>query len=83
MIGAIVHKEFVSTLRDGRLLILGCSLLVLFVGFLLSSTMQTQQLRAEKLSVGSTAKQQWDTQSVKSPMPQPITVFMSLNPIQP
>jgi len=67
MIGAIVHKEFVSTLRDGRLLILGCSLLVLFVGFLLSSTMQTQQLRAEKLSVGSTAKQQWDTQSVKSP----------------
>ena len=67
MISAIVHKEFVSTLRDGRLLILGCSLLVIFVGFLLSSTLQTQQLRAEKLSVGSTAKQQWDTQSVKSP----------------
>ncbi|CAB4814882.1 unannotated protein [freshwater metagenome] len=67
MIGAIVHKEFVSTLRDGRLLILGCSLLVIFVGFLMSSTMQMQQLRAEKLSVGITAKQQWDTQSVKNP----------------
>lgn len=67
MIAAIVHKEFTSTLRDGRLLTLGCALLVLFIGFFLASTFELQQLRQEKDSVGITAKAQWNTQSVKNP----------------
>ncbi|MDP3009630.1 MAG: DUF3526 domain-containing protein [Methylococcales bacterium] len=67
MIAAIVHKEFTSTLRDGRLLTLGCALLVLFIGFFLASTFELEQLRQEKDSVGITAKAQWNTQSVKNP----------------
>lgn len=67
MIASIIHKEFISTLRDGRLLTLGCSLLVIFIGFFLASTYQLQQLRQEKQSVGITAKEQWNTQSVKNP----------------
>ncbi len=67
MIASIINKEFISTVRDGRLLTLGCSLLLIFIGFLLASTHQLQQLRQEKQSVGITAKQQWDTLSVKNP----------------
>lgn len=67
MIAAIVHKEFTSTLRDGRLLTLGCALLLLFIGFFLASTFELEQLRQEKDSVGITAKEQWNTQSVKNP----------------
>lgn len=67
MITAIIHKEFIATVRDGRLLTLGCSLLLIFIGFLLASTFQLQQLRQEKESVGITAKEQWNTQSVKNP----------------
>ncbi|MDT4290315.1 DUF3526 domain-containing protein [Methylomonas sp. MO1] len=67
MIKTIIRKEFLATLRDGRLLTLGVALLLLFVGFFLASAYELQQLRAEKLSVGSTAKEQWNTQSVKNP----------------
>jgi ABC-2 type transport system permease protein len=67
MIAAIVQKEFTSTLRDGRLLTLGCALLLLFIGFFLASTFELEQLRQEKNSVGITAKEQWNTQSVKNP----------------
>jgi ABC-2 type transport system permease protein len=67
MIGSIIHKEFIATLRDGRLLTLGCSLLLIFIGFFLASSAQLQQLRQEKQSVGVTAKEQWNTQSVKNP----------------
>lgn len=67
MIAAIIHKEFVSTLRDGRLLVLGVSLLAIFLGFFLASTHELQQLRQEKQHVGLTAKEQWNTQSVKNP----------------
>lgn len=36
MITAIIHKEFISTLRDGRLLMLGLSVFLLLVGFFFS-----------------------------------------------
>lgn len=67
MLGAIVRKEFVSTLRDGRLLVLGLLLCAVFVGFLLASSQQVQLQRQEKQSVGATAKEQWNSQSVKNP----------------
>lgn len=67
MITAIIHKEFISTLRDGRLLMLGLSVFLLLLGFLLASTQELQALRAEKQFIGTTAKEQWNTQSVKNP----------------
>ncbi|QPK61866.1 DUF3526 domain-containing protein [Methylomonas sp. LL1] len=67
MITAIIRKEFISTLRDGRLLTLGVSVLAIFIGFFLTSTHELQQLRLEKHSVGITAKEQWNSQSVKNP----------------
>ncbi|MCQ8103157.1 DUF3526 domain-containing protein [Methylomonas sp. SURF-2] len=67
MIAAIIRKEFVSTLRDGRLWILGIVLLAIFLGFFLASTHELKQMRQEKHSVGMTAKEQWNTQSVKNP----------------
>jgi ABC-2 type transport system permease protein len=67
MIASIIRKEFVSTLRDGRLWILGIFLLAIFMGFFLASTHELTQLRQEKHSVGLTAKEQWNTQSVKNP----------------
>jgi ABC-2 type transport system permease protein len=67
MITAIVRKEFISTLRDGRLLALGVSLLAIFLVYFLASAHELQQLRQEKQSVGITAKEQWNTQSVKNP----------------
>ncbi len=67
MILPILHKEFISTLRDGRLLLLGIALLLVFSGFFLASAYELQQLRQEKQVVGKTAKEQWNTQSVKNP----------------
>ena len=67
MIRTIIRKEFILTLRDGRLLTLGFSILVIFIGFFLASAHELQQLRQEKQSVGITAKEQWDSQSVKNP----------------
>jgi ABC-2 type transport system permease protein len=67
MIAAIIRKEFISTLRDGRLLALGVSLLAIFIVYFLVSMHELQQLRQEKQSVGITAKEQWNTQSVKTP----------------
>lgn len=67
MIGTIIHKEFITTLRDGRLLLLGMALLLTFLGFFLASAQELQSIRQEKQQVGLTAKQQWDNQSVKNP----------------
>jgi ABC-2 type transport system permease protein len=67
MIGTILHKEFIATLRDGRLIVLGLSVFAIFLAIFLASTYELHQLRKEKQSVGSTAKAQWNMQSVKNP----------------
>ncbi|ATG90385.1 DUF3526 domain-containing protein [Methylomonas koyamae] len=67
MIATVMRKELLTTLRDGRLLVLGLSLLALFAAFFLLSTHQLQAQRLEKQRVGATAKEQWNSQSVKNP----------------
>ena len=67
MITKIIEKEFITTLRDGRLLVLGLSIFLIFIGFFLASNYELQQLRQEKQQVGITAKEQWNMQSVKNP----------------
>ncbi|MGZ4968971.1 MAG: DUF3526 domain-containing protein [Methylobacter sp.] len=67
MILAIVHKELLAVLRDGRLLVLAFSVFAVLTGFFLASVSEHQQVQMEKQSVGATAKEQWDTQGVKNP----------------
>lgn len=67
MIIAIVHKELLAVLRDGRLLVLAFSVFAVLTGFLLASVTEHQQIQREKLTVGATAKEQWDTQGIKNP----------------
>ncbi|OAI16965.1 hypothetical protein A1507_11385 [Methylomonas koyamae] len=67
MIATVMRKELLTTLRDGRLLVLGLSLFALFAAFFLFSSQQLQAQRLEKQRVGATAKEQWNSQSVKNP----------------
>ncbi|WP_411726307.1 ABC transporter permease [Methyloglobulus sp.] len=67
MIVSIVHKEMLSVLRDGRLLLLACSVFLVLTGFFLASADEYRQAQQEKQSVGKTAKEQWDSQGVKNP----------------
>jgi len=67
LIIAIVHKELLAVLRDGRLLVLAFSVFAVLIGFFLASIAEHQQVQQEKQAVGATAKEQWDTQGVKNP----------------
>lgn len=67
MILSIVRKEMLSVLRDGRLLLLACSVFAVLTGFFLASANEQQQIQQEKQMVGQTAKEQWDSQGVKNP----------------
>ncbi len=67
MIVAIIRKELLAVVRDGRLLVLAFSVFALLSGFFLASISEHQQLQQEKQAVGASAKQQWDTQGVKNP----------------
>jgi ABC-2 type transport system permease protein len=67
LIIAIIHKEMLAVLRDGRLLILTFSVFAVLTGFFLTSVAEHQQLLQEKQTIGATAKAQWDTQGVKNP----------------
>jgi ABC-2 type transport system permease protein len=67
LIIAIVRKELLAVLRDGRLLALAFSVFAVLTGFFLASASEHRQIQLEKQAVGATAKQQWDTQGVKNP----------------
>lgn len=67
MIAAIIRKELLAVLRDGRLLVLAFSVFAVLSGFFLASVAEHRQVQQEKQAVGATAKEQWDTQGVKNP----------------
>ncbi len=67
MIVAIIRKELLAVLRDGRLLVLAFSVFAVLTGFFLPAVAGHQPLQQEKQAVGATAKEQWDTQGVKNP----------------
>jgi ABC-2 type transport system permease protein len=67
LIIAIIRKELLAVLRDGRLLVLAFSVFAVLTGFFLASVAEHRQIQLEKQAVGATAKEQWDTQGVKNP----------------
>ncbi|WNV06600.1 DUF3526 domain-containing protein [Candidatus Methylospira mobilis] len=67
MIAAIVRKELLGVLRDGRFLLLAISVFVLLCGFFLASTDEYRRIGAEKQAIGATVREQWDHQGVKNP----------------
>jgi len=67
MIGHVLRKELRSLWRDGRMLLLGVSLLCIFIGVMAASAAATAAAQAERDAVGATARAQWDRQGVKHP----------------
>jgi ABC-2 type transport system permease protein len=67
MIGLVVRKELRAIWRDGRLLLLGLSLFLMFAGLLAASSAATRAAEAERNQVGATARDQWERQGVKHP----------------
>ena len=65
MIGAILRKEALSILRDGRLLLLAVSLFAVLLGFFLAATQEYRHMRNEKQAAGETVRAQWEAQGVK------------------
>ncbi|MGB3070482.1 MAG: DUF3526 domain-containing protein [Ottowia sp.] len=67
MIGLVLKKELNAFWRDGRLLLLGLSLLCVFMGVMAASASAAAKAQAERDAVGATARAQWDQQGVKHP----------------
>lgn len=65
--GAVLRKEMLAVVRDGRLITLALAALVLLAGFFAHAVHEHQRLQLERQAVGNTVQQQWNQQGVKNP----------------
>lgn len=67
ILSAVLRKELLALLRDGRLISLAVAALVVMAGFFANAVHEHGRLRAERQAVGTTVQQQWNQQGVKNP----------------
>jgi len=62
---ALLHKEWLALIRDGRLWIVGLLLFLILGGFLLTAVHEYRQAQAERQTVEAQTRAQWDHQGQK------------------
>ena len=67
ILSAVLRKELLALLRDGRLISLAVAALVVMAGFFANAVHEHGRLRAERQAVGATVQEQWNQQGVKNP----------------
>ena len=63
----LLRKEWLALARDGRLRVLACALLALFIAVFVVSDQEQRQAQQEKQQAEAAARAQWDTQGDKHP----------------
>lgn len=64
---AVVRKEILAIIRDGRLIVLAVALLAILVGAFWASLSDYRQQQQEKSNVSRIVREQWDHQGDKNP----------------
>lgn len=67
MSALLIRNEWRATMRDGRLVVLAASLLVLLVGALVQAITHERERAAQRALVERETREQWDAQGVKNP----------------
>lgn len=63
----LIRNEWRATMRDGRLVVLAASLLVLLLGSLVQAVTSERARAAERAIVDRETREQWNVQGVKNP----------------